>query len=145
MYSAGDFSAHISASDTSNRVAAFGAYTMSGWTVALAAQDSDAATDTEFAASVGGTIGTVGVGLSYTDNGTNGARTVLSGSMDVGTATNVEVYYASDDNDAAALAEDDSFGIDFNHSLGGGTSLRGGVVKRFAGNTQADFGVRFNF
>jgi len=145
MYSAGDFSAHISASDTNDRVAAFGSYTMNGWTATLAAQDSNEVTDTEFAASVAGTIGAVGVGLSYTDNGTNGARTVLSGSMDVGAATNVEVYYASDDNDALALAEDDSYGIDFNHDLGGGTSLRGGVVKRFAGNTQADFGVRFNF
>jgi len=145
MYSAGDFSAHISASDTNDRIAAYGAYTFNGWTVALAAQDSTLATDTELSASVGGTIGPVGVGLSYTDNGTNGARIVLSGSYDVGAATNIEVYYAKDDNDLLALAEDDSYGIDFNHDLGGGTSLRGGVVKRFNSAMQADFGVRFNF
>ena len=139
MYSAGDFAAHISASDTNDRIAAYGAYTFSGWTVALAVQDSSAATDTELSASVGGTIGPVGVGLSYTDNGTAGDRTVLSASMDVGAATNVEFYYADD----SILNE--SYGIDFNHDLGGGTSLRGGVVNRFGGNMQADFGVRFNF
>jgi len=149
MYSAGDFAAHISATDDKalniTRVAAYGAYTFSGWTVALAVQDSDVATDTEVSASVGGTIGPVAVGLSYTDNGTSGDRIVLSAGMDVGAATNVEFYYAKDDNDLGATLDDDSYGIDFNHDLGGGTSLRGGVVKRFNSATQADFGVRFNF
>ncbi|MCV2892469.1 porin [Lentibacter sp. XHP0401] len=145
MYSAGDFAAHISASDTNDRIAAYGAYTFSGWTVALAVQDSNVATDTEWAASVGGTIGPVAVGLSYTENGVDGGRAVLSAGMDVGAATNVEFYYAKDDNDLLALTDDDSYGIDFNHDLGGGTSLRGGVVKRFNSATQADFGVRFNF
>ncbi len=54
MYSAGDLSIHVSASDTSDRIAAHAAYTFSGWTVALGVQDSDNAADTEFAASVGG-------------------------------------------------------------------------------------------
>ena len=47
MYSMGDFTAHISASDTNDRIAAYGAYTFSGWTVALGLQDSSAATDAE--------------------------------------------------------------------------------------------------
>ena len=139
MYSAGDFKAHISASDINDRIAAYGAYTFSGWTVALGVQDSSAAGDTEGTASVGGTIGPVDLGLAYADNGTNGDRIVLSGRFEVGAATNVEAYYTDD-----SLAGD-SYGIDFNHDLGGGTSLRGGVVRNFAGDTNADFGVRFNF
>ena len=81
MYSAGDLSAHVSASDTNNRVAAVAAYSMSGWTVALGGQDSDDTGDTEFTATIGGTIGGVSVGLAYADNGTNGDKTVLSGSL----------------------------------------------------------------
>ncbi|MBU2981143.1 porin [Lentibacter algarum] len=139
MYSAGDFSAHISASDTNDRIAAFGAYTFSGWTVALGVQDSSLATDTEWTATVGGNIGPATVGLAYADNGTAGDRLVLSARFDVGAATNVEAYYADDS------AAGESYGIDFNHDLGGGTSLRGGIVQTYAGDTNADFGVRFNF
>ena len=112
MYSMGDFTAHISASDTNDRIAAYGAYTFSGWTVALGLQDSSAATDTEITATVGGTVGPVSLGLAYAETGANVDRFVLSAGMDVGAATNVEAYYASQSNMA-----DDSYGIDFNHSL----------------------------
>ncbi|MFT6023434.1 MAG: outer membrane protein OmpU [Ascidiaceihabitans sp.] len=154
MYSAGDLSLHISASDTNSRVAAHAAYTFSGWTVALGVQDSTAATDTELAFSVGGTIGIADVTLAYADNGTSGDQFVLAGRFDVGAATNVEVYYAdrsgdtSDRNAAAAGVQSyngDSYGIDVNHDMGGGTSIRGGVAKQFTGITRADLGVRFNF
>ncbi|MDG1472224.1 MAG: porin, partial [Ascidiaceihabitans sp.] len=140
MYSAGDLSVHVSASDTSNRVAAHGAYTFSGWTVALGVQDSDDATDTEAVFSVGGSIGTADVTLAYADNGTDGDHVVLAGRFDVGAATNVEVYVADADYFANT-----SYGIDVNHSLGGGTSIRGGVVSRASGQVQADLGVLFNF
>ncbi|MGC1505973.1 MAG: porin [Sulfitobacter sp.] len=140
MYSAGDLSVHVSASDTSDRIAAHAAYTFSGWTVALGVQDSDNAADTEFAASVGGSIGPAKVTLAYADNGTAGDHVVLAGSFDVGAATNVEVYVADAD-----MGSDTGYGIDFNHDLGGGTSLRGGVAKRLNGDTRADLGVRFNF
>ena len=140
MYSAGDLSVHVSASDTNNRVAAVAAYSMSGWTVALGGQNSDDKGDTEATATVGGTIGGVSVGLAYADNGTNGNKTVLSGSFAAGAATNIEAYYADD-----SLKADASYGVDFNHSLGGGTSLRGGVASKHSGQTVADFGVRFNF
>lgn len=140
MYSAGDFSAHVSASDTNDRIAAHVAYTVSGWTFALAAQDSDLATDTEFAATVGGSFGIADVTLAYADNGTNGDHIVLTGRFDVGAATNVEVYVADADS-----WTDTSFGVDFNHDLGGGTSLRGGIASLGNGQTRADMGVRFNF
>ena len=140
MYSAGDLSIHVSASDTSDRIAAHAAYTFSGWTVALGVQDSDNAADTEFAASVGGSIGPAKVTLAYADNGTAGDHIVLAGKFDVGAATNIEVYVADADSQP-----DTGYGIDFNHDLGGGTSLRGGVAKRLSGDTRADLGVRFNF
>ncbi|MFT6674977.1 MAG: outer membrane protein OmpU [Sulfitobacter sp.] len=144
MYSAGDLSLHVSASDDNvanvQRVAAVVAYTWNGWTFALGAQDSDIATDTELAASVGGSFGPVDVTLAYADNGTNGDHVTLAGRFDVGAATNVEVYVADADNFANT-----SYGIDFNHDLGGGTSVRGGVASLGAGNTIADLGVRFNF
>jgi outer membrane protein OmpU len=140
MYSAGDFSAHISASDTSDRIAAHVAYSVSGWTFALGAQDSDNAADTDLVASVSGSFGVADVTLAYADNGTQGDHVVLTGRFDVGAATNVEVYVADADKWA-----DTSFGIDFNHDLGGGTSLRGGVASLGNGDTRADMGVRFNF
>jgi len=149
LYTMGDLSAHISASDTNDRVAGYVAYTWSGWTAALALQDSSAATDTELALSVGGTVGIADVTLAYAKNGDDngiigaggaGDHWVLAGRFDVGAATNVEVYVADAD-----YFSDTSYGIDFNHDLGGGTSLRGGIAELGNGNTRADMGVQFNF
>ena len=139
MYSAGDLSAHVSASDTDDRLAAFVAYTWNGWTFALGGQDSDNAGDTEFTATAGGSFGIADVTLAYADNGTNGDRVVLAGRFDVGAATDMEVYVV--DQEGA----DNGYGIDFNHDLGGGTSLRGGVAKLINDDVVADMGVRFNF
>ncbi|MFG6529586.1 MULTISPECIES: porin [unclassified Sulfitobacter] len=139
LYSAGDLAVHVSASDVSDRVAGYVAYTWSGWTFAVGGQDSDNAGDTEWTATAGGSFGIADVTLAYADNGTNGDRVILAGRFDVGAATDVEVYVG--DQDGA----DTGYGIDFNHDLGGGTSLRGGVVKQFDGDTVADMGVRFNF
>ena len=63
----------------------------------LVAQDSDNAADTEFAVSVGGSIGPVDLTLAHADNGTAGDHTVLAGRFDVGAATNIEVYFADAD------------------------------------------------
>ena len=140
LYSAGDLAVHVSASDINDRVAGYVAYTWSGWTFAVGGQDSDAATDTEWTATAGGSFGIADVTLAYADNGTSGDRTVLAGRFDVGAATDVEVYVA--DQEGAA---DTGYGVDFNHDLGGGVSLRGGVAHLFNGDDIADMGVRFNF
>ena len=140
LYSMGDLSFHVSASDTNDRIAAHAAYSWNGWTFALGAQDSNNAADTELAASVGGSFGPVDVTLAYADNGTAGDHITLAGRFDVGAATNVEVYVADADNFANA-----SYGVDFNHDLGGGTSLRGGIASLSSDNIRADLGVRFNF
>ncbi|MEM5520544.1 porin [Sulfitobacter sp. AS59] len=140
MYSMGDWGLHLSASDDNDRVAGHVSYSMGGFTIALAAQDSSLATDTEMAATIGGTVGPADFTLAYADNGTDGDHIVLAASFDVGAATNVEAYVAD-----AESQPDTGYGIDFNHNLGGGTSLRGGIAKRLSGDTRADLGVRFNF
>ncbi len=147
MYSAGDFSVHVSASDVNSRVAAHAAYTWNGWTFALAAQDSDSATDTEFAASVGGSFGIANVTLAYAKNGDDtgvgtvgGDHIVLAGSVDVGAATKIDAYVADAD-----YWTETSYGIGVHHDLGGGTSIRGGVSSTGTDVTLFDLGVRFNF
>ena len=146
MYSVGDFSAHVSASDGANeRIAAHVAYKYSGYTFALGAQDSNSASDTDFAASVSGNIGPAMVSLAYADNGTNGDHITLAARFDVGAATNIEAYISDADTIFGTPTENVGYGIDFNHDMGGGTSLRGGVAKMFLGHTVADLGVRFNF
>ncbi|MEH6644501.1 porin [Sulfitobacter sp.] len=146
IYSFGDFSVHVSASDVNDRIAAHAAYTWNGWTFALAAQDSDNDYDTEYAATVAGSFGIADVSLAYAKNGDDdatglgGDHIVLAARFDVGAATNVEVYVA----DADYFAET-SYGIDFNHDMGGGTSLRGGVASLGNDDTRVDMGVRFNF
>jgi outer membrane protein OmpU len=140
LYSFGDFSAHVSASDTDDRLAAHVAYRWNGFTFALGGQDSDNAADTEFAASVSGTLGFADLTLAYADNGSAGDHVTLAGRFDVGAATNVEFYVADADNFAET-----SYGVDFNHDLGGGVSLRGGVASLSNDTVRADFGARFNF
>lgn len=146
MYSVGDLSLHVSASDGANdRLAAYIAYTWNGWTFALGAQDSNSASDTELAASVGGSIGVADVSLAWADNGVNGDHITLAARFDVGAATNIEAYVSDADTIFGTPTNNTGYGIDFNHDLGGGTSIRGGVAKLFAGHTVADLGVRFNF
>jgi outer membrane protein OmpU len=156
LYSIGDFALHVSASeiDTSGdgtflgdvdgtRLAAYAAYTYSGFTFALGGQDSDFAGDTELTATVGGTLGPVDLTLAYADNGTNGERTVLAGTYALSAATNIDFYVANDNR--VTNREDTSYGIGVHHDLGGGTSLRGGIVSAFNDSVRADLGVRFNF
>ncbi len=152
LYSMGDFSVHVSASDVSDRIAAHAAYSYNGWTFAVGAQDSDNDADTEFALSAGGSFGIADVTLAYARNGDEddgagrGDHIVLAGRFDVGAATNVEAYIADAD-----YWEDVSVGIDFNHDMGGGTSLRGGISSGGSLSTATDsglavdMGVRFNF
>ncbi len=147
IYTMGDFSVHVSASDRNDRIAAVGAYTYNGWTFALGLQDSDYDYDTEVTASVGGTFGPADVTLAWARNGDDditglgGDHWALAARFDIGAATDVEAYVADAD-----YFDDMGLGIDFNHDLGGGVSLRGGVSHNgsFDG-TLVDAGVRFNF
>ncbi len=145
-YSAGDFSGHLSYSESpagAARTAIHAAYTFSGWTVALGYQDSDTAGEDILALTASGTIGNfdLEVGISDVD-GPADTRFVVRGGMDVGAATRVYGHIAMQD---AGTAEDAAYGLAVSHSLGGGASIEAGVENDFAGNTNADLGIRFNF
>jgi outer membrane protein OmpU len=147
LYSMGDLKVHISASDTNDRVAGYVAYTFNGFTFAAAAQDSNDAGDTDYALSVVGNVGPAKVSFAYADNGddtgagtVNGDHYALTASFDIGAATNLDVYVADAD-----YFEETSYGIGAHHDLGGGVSLRGGIVNRGNDTIRADMGVRFTF
>ncbi|MBM1815837.1 porin [Pseudosulfitobacter pseudonitzschiae] len=150
MYSMGDLSAHLSYQELDtvpgngimdgDRIEGYIAYTFSGWTVALGLQDSDIASDTELALTVGGSVGIADLTFGYADNGTQGDAFAITAAFDVGAATRVTVVVLDQENYA-----DTVYGVGVNHDLGGGTSIRGGIQNNNAGNTVADLGVRFNF
>jgi len=144
IYSFAGFGVHVSASDTDDRIAAAFDYSIGGFEVGVGLQDSDNAGDTEWVLAAEGDVGFATIGAAYArngdDDGVNGDHYALMARFDVGAATDVEVFVADAD-----YFGDTAYGIDFNHDMGGGTSLRGGVAKRGAGNTIADLGVRFNF
>jgi outer membrane protein OmpU len=145
-YAFGDLSVHVSASERNDRIAAVAAYNYAGYTFALGLQDSSYDYDTEWTVSASGNFGPAMVSLTYARNGDDvitglgGDHVVLATRFDVGAATNIEAYIA----DADYFAET-SYGIDFNHDMGGGTSLRGGIASRGNDTVRADMGVRFNF
>lgn len=151
MYSMGDLSAHLSYQELDtgvagngvlegDRIEAYVAYTFSGWTVALGLQDSDIATDTEVALTVGGSVGFADLTFGYADNGTQGDAFAITAGFDIGAATRMTVVVLDQENYA-----DTVYGVGVNHDLGGGTSIRGGIQNNNGGNTVADLGVRFNF
>ena len=139
IYSAGDLGLHVSHSEVSQQTAAHISYNFGDWTVALgAADDADAGGFDAVQLTLGGSLGSVDLGLAIAEvNDNESAR--INASFDVGAGTTITVYAASLDG-----AVDDAFGLGFTHSLGGAT-LAGGVAQEADGNTEADFGVRFNF
>lgn len=143
MYSAGDFSGHLSYSNGGG-IATTGlnvAYSFNDWTVALGYQDGDTIAARDKAViTVGGKIGPVNLGLAYADNDGVG-KVALTGQVEVGAATRIDMFVA--DEDTAGL--DTMFGLGVSHSLGGGASLEGGVANDGLGNTAYDLGVKFNF
>ena len=138
-YSMGDYAVNLSHDGVSTEYGA--EVSMSGWTVALSASSSDVATDAEWVATVGGSIGGVKVGLATAEAVNGNSSTTLSASFDVAAATSVTAYY---NDDEANTRDDKSYGLGFSHGLGGGTSLVGGVAS-VNDQTIADFGVSFNF
>jgi len=150
LYAMGDLKAHLSYSEldlvTGNgdlegeRIEGYLAYTFSGWTVALGLQDSDFATDTEVALTVGGNVGVADLTFGYADNGTGGDAFAITAAFDIGAATRLTAVVLDQES-----YSDTVYGVGVTHDLGGGTSLRGGVQNNRFGNTVADLGVRFNF
>lgn len=142
IYSAGAFSGALSYSDSdigssANRTAAYGAYTMGDWTVAVGMQDSATNTQDKTIVTIGGKIGDFGVGIAAADNDGE-SKIALNGSASFG-ATSVSFYVADEES-----ATDNPMGLGVSHDLGG-ASLVGGVARTAAGVNQADLGVSFSF
>ncbi|MDO9527249.1 MAG: porin [Gemmobacter sp.] len=158
IYSAGDFTVHLSHSSNSLRgIAApslsqtglYGSYNMSGWTLALGVMDATGNANDKVIASVGGKIGDYSVGLGLADNdGT--MKVALSGSGTWG-ATTVNAYVAQEEKNAAlGLSSSTSIGLGVAYNMGGGAAIAGGIERSDSGvagskQTRADLGVKFNF
>ncbi|MEM9575461.1 MAG: porin [Pseudomonadota bacterium] len=119
-------------------------YKFGDYAVGAAFGSTDTATgDNDFwAASFGGTVGTVGfsvlVGDSDAQDDTSVGASVV---IPVGAATDIRI--AASDNGVDGT--DTAYGIGFRHSLGGGVSLRGGFGENNAGYGVGDLGVTFDF
>ena len=141
------FSAHLSHSSdqigfgvngTVERTALHLAYSVGGYTVAVAGQDSNVPGDTRWVLTASGGVGPANLTLQAADND-GAAKYGLAGEVEVGAATRLIGYVNHDE-----AINDENLGIGFRHGLGGGASLRGGVAD-LGGRTRADLGVRFNF
>lgn len=152
-YTAGAFTGHVSYSDNSvgglssnggnsgvKRAAAYGAYTMNDWTVALGLQESNALGGAEDKAilTVGGKLGDYSVGFGYADN--NGTKKfALNGAATFG-ATTVSAYVADEDT----AGTDTAYGLGVSYDLGG-ASIVGGFAHTESDVNRADLGVSFSF
>ncbi len=152
-YTAGAFTGHVSYSDNSvgglssnggnsgvERAAAYGAYTMNDWTVALGVQESNALGGAEDKAilTVGGKLGDYSVGFGYADN--NGTKKfALNGAATFG-ATTVSAYVADEDT----AGTDTAYGLGVSYDLGG-ASIVGGFAHTESDVNRADLGVSFSF
>lgn len=139
-YGAGDFSVMVAYSNTggTERTSLGGSYTFSGWTVALGYQDSNVASEDKLALTVGGNVGIADLNFAVADN--NGTlKYGIGADFSVGAATTVSAFVNSEDTAG------ESYGIGVSHDLGGGASIKGGVVQNAAGATLADLGLHFNF
>lgn len=125
-----------------DRTALHVSYTMGNYTFALAGQDSDNAGDTSWAFTAGGTWGNFDGAFQYADND-GASKYGIAGNYQVGSSTFIRGYINHDEA-AAAGTGDENIGLGFQHRMGGGTFLEGGVAD-LAGTTRADLGLRFSF
>ncbi len=154
-FNVGDFGVSLSTDNRGNFAAAGAAhedsiavsYNFGDWNVA-AGYANEGVADI-WSLSAVGKIGDFGLGLGYSDRSTVGSKVTLEGSYSFG-STNVTAFVADTSEKTlgsagiGALGSNTEYGIGFTHSLGGAT-LAGGIVRDFAKNTSADFGVRFKF
>ncbi|MDF1855718.1 porin [Pseudooceanicola sp.] len=147
IYKADMFTLHASYDDPvgggigqQQRIAVAASGTFSGYTIALAYQDSNFGPDSEFLATVAGEVGPATLSANYTRNHADQDMFTVAAEADVAAATSIQAFFAYDESQVT----EEAFGIGFHHNLGGGASLRGGAVSRH-GTTVADFGVLFNF
>ncbi|MGC1496199.1 MAG: porin [Sulfitobacter sp.] len=143
--------AFVAASGTGRKtVSASVAYTFSGWTVALAHEDTKddnglvAQQSDGTVLTVGGNLGVANVGFFLADDSSEGTSYGIGATFDVGAATSVSALITAGGDDTT-VTKDTAFGVGFNHDLGGGVALKGMIARNNADNTAADLGVIFNF
>lgn len=150
-YSAGDLTVAASvstdASGTANEEYQLGAsYAFGGYTAGIAFGNEDDGTvggDVDFwAASLGGSVGDFDFSILVADydDGVTSTAYGVSVQYAISSATQIRAVY----NDNGAAVDENTYAIGFQHSLGGGVSLRGGVGETGGGDA-ADLGVVFNF
>lgn len=158
IYTMGDFTVHASHDSAAlagfagnqKRTAVYGSYRFSGWTVALAVQDSNVAAQDKVALTVGGRIGDFNVGFQAARNGSGNTKInkfVVNGSYTMG-AIMVGGYIANQGTPQGALPANfsrTSYGLGASYNLGGGARVVGGIERTTRKTTRADLGVAFAF
>jgi outer membrane protein OmpU len=143
IYSANGFGFHMSHSSliAGDRTALHVSYAFGDWKLALGHQAADLATEEQTILTVGGSLGSIDLGMAYADRDDSlGNALRVSTGFEVAAGTKVTLYVM----DADKVGSDTAYGLGFTHSLGGAT-LAGGVASKTTGQTVADLGVRFNF
>ena len=143
-YGAGDFGvmASFSNTDGERRTALNASYVFSGWKVSLGFQDSDDNQYDKTTLTVGGKVGMAALNFAVANN--DGIMKYgLGADISVGAATTVSAFINSEEKIGAVGGE--AYGLGVSHDLGGGASIKGGVVQTAAGTTLADLGLHFNF
>ena len=166
LYSTGGFTGHLSYSTrngavASDRIGVMLAYNFGDWTVAAAHQSSDAMWEDKTLASVAWDGGQFGARVAYADN--DGiSKFGIYGNMDIGSASNLLVFYTDEDavdaadvlagrgdnRDAIAgsnMNEGGSYGIHYSYDLGGGASFEAGYRRASNDNDTFQAGVYFSF
>ncbi|MCG6558048.1 porin [Ruegeria sp. 1NDH52C] len=166
LYSAGGFTGHLSYSTrngavASDRIGVMVAYNFGDWTVAAAHQASDALWEDKTLVSVAWDGGQFGARVAYADN--DGiSKFGIYGNMDIGSASNLLVFYTDEDavdaadvlagrgdnRDAIAgsnMNEGGSYGIHYSYDLGGGASFEAGYRRASNDNDTFQAGVYFSF
>ena len=146
LYSGGGFSGHLSYSEdtlsgdaaaTNRRVAAYGAYTMGDWTVALAMHESDDNDEDKTIMVVNGKVGDYGLNFAAADN--NGeTKIALTGSATFG-ATSVNGFVADEE-----LGAELAMGLGVSYDLGG-AAIVAAYEKDTAGDSLVEAGMSFSF
>ncbi|MBT8153494.1 porin [Epibacterium ulvae] len=149
VYSVGDFTVGASYTED-NEAASVDSYYQIGFGYdfgavaagALYGERDNAASESYWILGLSGDLGPVQYNLTVGESdGQDEVAYGLSAAYAVSSATTLTAVVADSGDDAA----DTVFGLGFNHGLGGGVSLRGGVGQNTGGDTEADLGVRFDF
>lgn len=149
IYVMGDFRGHLSytadnlrgTAGNAKTIGAFGAYTFSGWTVALGIQDTngaagDAGRD-KIILTAAGKVGDFGIGFGAASNGKGAAKVnkfAVNGSYTMG-ATTVSGYVSHQSVLPGAVAANTkgtsktSYGIGAAYNMGGGARIVGGLER----------------